>query len=233
VVAGLLDEVVEARAFATEDENAIGGEIEVGVVGGTTLVESDDPDVSFLHLLEGADEIGDSGDTNVFGGPGRGFGYGGGNGGAATLREENAVDSGSIGRSEEGPEIVGVFDAVERKEEAGPASCIGNEEVFDGEECPLTKVGDNALVRLGFGDAGELVARLDSDADAGGAGEGGEAIKLCIAALAGDGDAVEPTGAGPDGLFNGVEAIKNFHEFKFTGMAARGLVGQESEGAEA
>jgi hypothetical protein len=158
----------------------------------------------------------------VFGGAGRGFGYCGGNGGAATLGEEDAVDPGSIGRSEQGTEIVGVFDPVEGEEEAGPASCIGNEEVLDGEECPLAQVGDDALVRLGFGDAGELVARFDSDADAGGAGEGGEAIKLGIAALAGDGDAVETTGAGPDGLFNGVEAIENFHEFKFTGMTAVG-----------
>ena len=62
VIAGLFDEVVEAGSFAAEDETQSVEEVEVGVVGGSALVEADDPDVVLLHLLEGADEVGDAGD---------------------------------------------------------------------------------------------------------------------------------------------------------------------------
>lgn len=215
MVAGLLDEVVEAGAFPAKDENAVGGEVEVGVIGGTALVEADDPDVGLLHLLEGADEIGDAGDADVLGGPGGGFGYGGGDGSAASLGEKNAVDPRSVGGAEEGAEVVGVFDAVEGEEEAGAAVWRGGKKIFDGKECPFAKIGDDALMRLGFGDAGELIAGLNRDANSGGAGERGDTVQLGIAALAGDGDAVETTGAGPDGLFNGVEAVENFHKVKY------------------
>lgn len=211
VVAGLLDEVVEAGAFASEDEDAVGGEVEVGVVGGAALVETDDPDVGLLHLLEGADEVGYAGDADVFGGPGRRFGDCSGNGGAATLRKNNAVDSDPVGCAEDGTEIVGVFQAVEGEEEAMVAVSGGDEEVFNGEECPFAKIGDDALMRLGLGNARELIAGFYRDADASGTSQGGEAIELCIATLAGDGDAVEATRTSPDGLFDRMQAVKNFH----------------------
>jgi len=40
VIAGFFDEVVEACAFATKNEDAVGVEVEVGVVGGAALVEA-------------------------------------------------------------------------------------------------------------------------------------------------------------------------------------------------
>jgi hypothetical protein len=81
-------------------------------------------------------------------------------------------------------------------------------------------------VRLGFGDAGELIAGLNRDADSGGAGEGGDAVELGVAALAGDGDAVETTGTGPDGLFNGMEAVENFHKVQ----VSQGIGGRQKSG---
>jgi hypothetical protein len=113
MIAGLFYEVVEACAFAAKDEDAVGVEVEFGVVGGTALVEAEDPDMLLLHLFEGADEVGDAGDANVLGGSGGGFGDGGGDGGGAALGEEDAVDTGSVGGAEEGTEIVGIFDAIE------------------------------------------------------------------------------------------------------------------------
>ena len=74
VVAGALDEVVEAAAFAAEDEADVLAEVEVGVVGGAALVEADDPDVAFLHGFEGAGDVDDLGDADVLGGAGGGFG---------------------------------------------------------------------------------------------------------------------------------------------------------------
>src|SRR6202000_1960965 len=44
MVAGLFDQVVEAGAFAAQDEDAVASEVVVGVVGGAALVESENPD---------------------------------------------------------------------------------------------------------------------------------------------------------------------------------------------
>ncbi len=211
VVAGLFDEVVETGSFAAEDEDAVGAEVEVHVVGGAALVEAEDPDVFLLELLEGADEVGDAGDADVLGGSGGGLGDGAGDGGGAALGEDDAVDTGSVGGAEESAEVVGVFDAVEGEEEAVLAVGFGSEEVFDGEELALADDGEDALVGVGAGEAGELVAGLDGDADFGGAAELDEAFEAFVAALAGYADVIELAGAGADGLLDWVEAVENFH----------------------
>ena len=76
MVAGLLDQIVEPGALSSEDEDAVGFEVEVGVVGGTSFVQPEDPYVLLLELFEGANEVGDSGDANVLGCAGGGFGNG-------------------------------------------------------------------------------------------------------------------------------------------------------------
>jgi hypothetical protein len=43
MVAGAADEIVEAGAFAAKDEDAVACEVELVVVGGSPLVEADDP----------------------------------------------------------------------------------------------------------------------------------------------------------------------------------------------
>jgi hypothetical protein len=211
VVAGLFDEVVEAGSLAAQDEDAVGAEVEVHVVGGAALVEAEDPDVFLLELFERADEVGDSGYADVLGGSGGGLGDGAGDGGRAPLGEDDAVDTGSVGGAEESAEVVGVFDAVECEEEAVLAVGFGGEEVFDGEELALADDGEDSLMGVGAGEAGELVAGLDGDADFGGAAELDEAFEAVVAALAGYADVIELAGAGADGLLDWVEAVENFH----------------------
>jgi hypothetical protein len=211
VVAGLFDKIVETGAFASEDEDAVGFEVEVGVVGGAAFVEAEDPDVFLLHLLEGADEVGDAGDADVLGGSGGGLGYGSGDGSRAALGEDDTVDSGTVGGAEESAEIVGVFDSVEGKEEAMLAVFFGGEEIFDGEELAFADDGEDALVGVGAGETCELVTRLDGDADASGAAEIDEALEAFVSTFAGDADVIELAGTGADGLLDGMEAVQNFH----------------------
>src|ERR1700679_1936729 len=73
VVAGALDEVMEAGAFAAEDQADVLAEVEVGVVGGAAFVEAYDPDVVLLHGFEGASDVDDLGDANVLAGASGGF----------------------------------------------------------------------------------------------------------------------------------------------------------------
>ena len=121
VVAGAADEVVEARTLAAEDEDAVAGEVELVVVGGAALVETDDPDVLALEFFEGADEIDDTGDAEVFGCAGAGFDGYRAEGGGAALGEDDAVDSGAVGYAQKGAEVLRVFNAVEGEEKAGGA----------------------------------------------------------------------------------------------------------------
>ena len=91
------------------------------------------------------------------------------------------------------------------------AVLFGSEEVFDGEELALADNGEGALVGVGAGETGELVAGLDGDADAGGAAEFDQALEAFVSAFAGDADVIELAGTGADGLLDGVEAVQNFH----------------------
>ena len=147
-----------------------------------------------------------------------------GEGGGAALGEDDAVDAGAVGGAEEGAEVVGVFYAVEGEEERGSRpGGWGVEEVFEGEEFALAEEGDDALVGVGFGVAGELVAGLGGDADAFGAGEVEDGVHAGVAAgfaLAGDADVVEVSGAGAEGLLDRVQAVQNIHAFSVIGRNA-------------
>ena len=136
VVAGAADKIVEARAFAAEDDDEIAGEVELVVVGWAALVETDDPEVVLLEVFEGADEVDDAGDAEVLGGAGAGFDGGGAERGGAALGEDDAVDAGAIGDAEQRAEVLRIFDAVEGEDEAGGGALRpdGRKEVFDGEE---------------------------------------------------------------------------------------------------
>ncbi len=165
VVAGLFDQVVQARAFAAQHQHAVGVEVEVGVVGGSALVETEHPDVLLLELFERADEVGDAGDADVLGGSGGGLGDRGGDRGRAAFGQDDAVDARAVGGAKQRAEVVGVFDAVEGDEELVLAVGFGDEQVFDGEELAVAQDGEDTLVGVGFSEAGELVAGLDVDPD--------------------------------------------------------------------
>jgi hypothetical protein len=211
VVTGFFDKVVETGAFASEDENAVGFEVEVGVVGSAALVEADDPDVFLLELLEGADEVGDAGDADVLGCSGGGLGHGSGDRSGTAFGKDDAIDACAVGGAEESAKVVGVFYAVEGEEEAILAVFFGGEEIFDGEEFALADDGEDALVGIGAGETGKLVAGLDGDTDASGATELSEAFELLIPTFAGDADVIELAGTGADSLLDRMEAVQNFH----------------------
>jgi hypothetical protein len=118
VIAGAANEIVEAGAFAAKDENAIAGEVELVVIGCATFVEADDPEVLPLEFFESADEVDDTGDAEVFGGPGAGFNGHGTERGGTALGENDSVDAGSVGNAKERAKILRVFYAVEGQQQA-------------------------------------------------------------------------------------------------------------------
>lgn len=211
MVAGAAREVVEAFAFAAEDDDGVGGPVVFVVSHGAALVEADAPDILLLELLEGADEVDDAGDAEVFGGSGGGFDGDGAEGRGAALGEDDAVDAGSVRGAEERAEVLGIFDAVEGEEETGGGRGVlrRSEEVFESEEFAFADDGDDALVAGRFGDAGELVAILKANANALCATEFYEALELlrvaALLALTADADMIETAVAGAQGFFYRVQ----------------------------
>ena len=108
---------------------------------------------------------------------------------------------------------MGVFDAIEREEEAVAAGADGSvEQVFECEEFALAQEGDDALVGVGLAVAGELVAGLGGDADAFGARQSSSTARVRGSRRASRSRATltwsicRSTRA--DGLFHGVQAVK-------------------------
>ena len=65
---------------------------------------------------------------------------------------------------------------------------------------------------IGAGEPGELVPGLEGYADAGGPAEVDQPFQAVVAAFPGNGDMVQLTGTGTDGLLDRVETVKNFHD---------------------
>ena len=107
MVAGAADEIVEARALAAEDEDAVAGEVELVVVGCAALVESDDPEIAILELFEGADEVDDAGDAEMLGCSRAGFDGDGAEGRGAALGEDDAIDACAVGTRRSAPRFCG------------------------------------------------------------------------------------------------------------------------------
>jgi hypothetical protein len=213
VVAGAADEVVETGAFSAEDQDAVAGEVELVVIGGAALVEADDPEILFLEVFEGADEVDDAGDAEVFGGSGAGFDCYRTDGGGTALGEDDAVDACPVGYAEERAEILRVFDSVEGEEQAaaGGVGRVGSEEVLNGEEFLGANHGDDALVRGGLGEEGELLTGILAHADAGLAKCRDQPFEAEIFAFAGDDDVVKAAATSLESFFHRVHAVENFH----------------------
>lgn len=223
VVAGAADQIVEAGAFASENDYGVGREVVAVVILCAVLVEADDPEVVGLEDFEGANEVDDAGEAEVLSSSGGGLDGNGREGSGASLGEEDAIDSRGFGGAEKGAEVLRIFDAVERKDQARVGS---GEKVLDAEEVALADDGDNSLVGGGSGEAGEGVAGLNAGFDTGGAAkgdDGGETrIVAALEAFLGEANVVEAAGAGAKSLLDGMEAVQDFHQVPVYQVAQRG-----------
>ena len=210
VIAGAADELMQAIALASEDDYDVGREIVAVVTGCAALVESDAPDVVFLKLLEGADEVDDAGDADVLGGSGGGFDGHGTEGGGAAFGKDDAVDSGCVGGAEERAEVLGVFDAVKGEQEARFRS---GEQVFQVEEFAGAGDGDDSLMGGGFGQTGQLFFGLKAEADAEFAAGVDDLLQTLVVPFTGHADVVEFPAAGAQSLLDRMQAVQNVHLF--------------------
>jgi hypothetical protein len=213
MITGAANEIVEAGPLAAEDDDKVAGEVELVVVGLTTLVEPDDPEIVLLEIFKRADEVDDASDAEVFGCTGTGFDGHGTEGCGATLGEDDTIDSGAVGNAQKRTQILRIFDTIEGEDQTGIRSGRrGLEEVFNGEKFLRTDERDNALMGGSFGSKTQLIARLLANANAGLAALFDEALDPLVLALAGDENVVEAAAASLESFFNCVQAVENFHK---------------------
>ena len=212
MIAGFADQVVQACAFASEDDDAVAGEVEPIVVGRAAFVESDDPDVLAFEVFQGTDEVDHSGYSEVLGCARAGFHCHRAEGRRAPFGEDDAIYARAVGYAEQSAEILGVFYAIEREQQAAGARLVAwGEQVFNSEEFLWADHGYHALMGGGFGHQSQLLAGFLADPDASLATGGDEVVETLIFALAGYNDLVETAAAGLQGFFNRVHAVENFH----------------------
>ena len=104
---------MEPRAFTSKDKNTIAGEIVLVVVRGPALVEADDPEILLFEFFDSTNEIDHPRDAEMFGRTRTGFYSDGADGGGTALRQDDAVNTGSIGNPKERAQILRVFHAIE------------------------------------------------------------------------------------------------------------------------
>jgi hypothetical protein len=204
---------VESGAFTAEHQNTVGAEVEVGVIRRASFVEAQNPNIRFLHLLEGADEVGDSGDADVLGGAGGGLGHSSRDRGGAAFGQEDAVDACTICGAEQGPEIVGIFDAIECEEKSVLSTRLGwrREEIFESQKAALADNGESTLVGVGASHPRELFAGFQGDPHAGVSAQPRQTLEFGVAAFPGKYDPFQPSRTRPDRLFHWVEPVKYIH----------------------
>jgi hypothetical protein len=211
VITGLLYQIVETGTLTTQNEDAVCPEVELGVVGRPTLVETEYPDVFLFHLLQRANQVRDPGDSHVLRCSGGSLGDRSRDGSGAAFGQDDTVDSGAVGGAEESPKVMGVLNAIESEEETVLPILFWGEEIFNSEELTLFHDCQHALMGVRFCRSGELVARLKRHTDAGGPALLNEAFEAFVATFTGDAYMVEPTRTGTDGLLDRVKTVKNFH----------------------
>jgi hypothetical protein len=214
MVARAADQIMEAIALATEDKDAVAGEVELVVVRLTAFVEADDPEVLLLQLFEGADEVDHTSDAEVFGGSGAGFDGNGADRCGAAFSENDAIDSGAVSHAQQRAKILRIFDAVESEHEASRVNgtCGRREKVFDGERFLRTDKSNDALVRSSSGELSELFAGLLANANTGFAASGNEAGEALVVTFASNEDLVKAAAARLERLLDRMHAVENFHD---------------------
>jgi hypothetical protein len=216
VVAGASHQVVQASAFAAEDEDAVAGEVEAIVISFAPLIQADDPEILALEFFKGAHEVYDSSDAKMLCRAGaRLYGHGTERRRPA-LGKYDAIHSRTIGNSQKRAKVLRVFNTVEGKHQPGLWSTSGRvsrlEQIFNSKEFLRANEGNNSLVRGCFCHHRELIPAFLADPHSSLATLGYEAIKARVMALVGHDHVIEAAASGFQRFLNGMQAIQDIHE---------------------
>ena len=200
-----LDTLVKTLALASEHNGSWGSVVDPIVRFGAALVETIDPEALLLELFERLADIGDANQGQVFDSSGRGARDGFGQGSGAAFRHYDGIGPRGMGGTDDGAEVVGIFDAIEKNEQA---RVPGN-----GIQLRITvgcAEGDNALVRDAFGRAIQRFARFKPQGNGAFATEFDDFLNARTGHSFGDQNFLERA-LGAQGFTNRMDAEKQGH----------------------
>ena len=214
VVAGAADQIVEAGAFAAEDEDAVAGEVELVVVG---WPRSSSPMTQRFWRLSSSrarTRLTTRAMRRCSAAPALALTATGLRGAERrSVRMTPSTPAPSATRSR-APRFCGSSTpsrASSRRAAPGWRSAV--EEVFDGEEFLRADEGDDALMGGGLGEQRQLLAGFLADADAGLAAERRPGVPgAVVVAFAGHQNVVKAALAGLERFLDRMQAVENFHE---------------------
>jgi hypothetical protein len=151
--------------------------------------------VLLLHLFKGTNKVCDPSNPNMLGSASGCLCHRRSDRRRPSLRQNNSINSGSIGGPQQGPQIVWVFHSIESKEE--PMLSVGrwSEQVLDSQESPLPNDRQHTLMRIRSGKPRELVPGFNRYADPGGPAECDQLFQAIVSTFAGHADMVKLSGS--------------------------------------
>ncbi len=231
MIAGLADKIVQSGAFAAQNQDAVAGEVETVVVGGAAFVQTDDPEILPLQVFERAHQVDNARDAQMLSGAGACFHGYRAQWGGATLRQHHAIYARSVGYAQKRTQVLRILHAVQGKDEPGTLVAIDVagrlEQIFDGEKLLWLHDGNYALVPCRSGKLGQLFAGFLTDAHASLAAFGHQLFQAHILPFARYQDVVKTPPPGSKRFLDRVDAVENFHDFKFkrsAGATGRGIL---------
>jgi hypothetical protein len=182
----LLDLLMETFAFRAENDGGRGGPIHLVVIFGAALIDSVDPKAALFQVFEGTVDVDDTGDRGVFQRACRGLRNCFGEPGCAAFRDDDRTCARGICGTDDGAEIMRVFDAIEHDHEPGIDGGLIEIGILRG-----GSHGDDSLVDLAAGDALQGTAIFKADGRFGATGEVDDLLYTGTTGTLCDEDAIE------------------------------------------
>ena len=219
MVAGAPDQVVQAVAFAAHHQHAVAGEVKVVIVRGAAFIETNDPEIVALEFFQSADKIDNAGDSEMLLSAGGSLGGNGAQRSGSTLRHDDGIRTGPVGRAKQGSQILWILDAIERKHE--PRRASGRDDILNGEKLLSANDGHDTLMSGRARNIIEGFAWFGADTNLEGAAEIDDGLQPFVAALTRHKDVFEAAASGFQSLFNGMDTVENLHRFQCKGLLIR------------
>lgn len=164
-IAGSAGEVVQAGAFAPEDQHAACRQVVLVVVDLSPLIEARAPEAGLLESAERADKVDDTRQPHMLRRTRRGLDGGSAQRRGTPLRRDHSIDARSLGAAQQRTKILRIFDAVQSQHQRLLRQSANK--VLQGQRPPLANDGHDSLVSIAARHPGQLDAVGIADANSG------------------------------------------------------------------
>jgi hypothetical protein len=177
---------MQAFALGAHDDDGFDRPIDGVICDLAAFIETIDKVAEVFERPQRLIDVAGADDGKVFEGAGGGFSHGFGEAGGTAFGDDDPTGSGGVGGTDDGAEIVRIFDAVEHDQEVG-----GGGDRLQFRILLFGAERNESLVGFRAGETIKGAAVFEADGDMGLAGEVDDLLDAATAEAAGDQDALE------------------------------------------